>query len=63
MIKRSYFYQIDTQEAESKYGHGVIIVKSWMPNPVFAMHRALSEFCQATGRSESVCKIVAFNRV
>lgn len=61
MIKRSYFYQIETLGLQS--GYGVTIVKSWMPRPVFAMNKALSEFCQATGRSESVCKIVTFNRV
>ena len=63
MITRYYFYLIDTQEINSKFGHGIVSTKSLFADPIKARKSAIKCFCESTGKNEGVCKMISFNRV
>ena len=63
MIKRHYFYQIDSQTIESKFAWGIITIKSWFPRPWEATQRALRDFKVETGVTNREVKLITFNKV
>ena len=63
MIKREYFYQVDTMQADSKFMWGIISVKSWMPNPSKATRKIMEDIKNETGATDRQVKFITFNRV
>lgn len=63
MIKRHYFYIV---ESEGKYPHfhcGIITTISWFANPSKAYDRVLHDFCEKTKIIQSQTKLVEFSRL
>ena len=62
MIPRSYFYLIETQDSNSNYGWGLVTAKSWLADPGKVSRKVIEEFCEHTGKTPDVCKMISFNR-
>jgi len=63
MIKRQYFYQVESMAIDSKFAWGILTVKSWLPEPWIATKQILSDFKENTGATDRQVKIITFNRV
>ncbi len=63
MIKRNYFYLIETQETMGRFIVGIVTIKSWKPDPVRALNKALKDYCEMSDKDADKCKVVQFNRI
>jgi len=63
MITRRYFYQVETQTPDSKFGYGIIALESWFPKPEKAIDRIIKDVKSLSGATDDQINIVTFNKV